>query len=217
MPFAAALSTQADTAQALDEAAGRALADLQGAPDLAMLFYSPDHLPNAPDLAGAAWARLGAGSLLGCPGEAVVGNEREVEQGPALSLWLARWARPVKQTPFHLAYEPTPEGFSLMGWPDALAEAAPERSTVLLLGDPYTFPADAFLNEVNDGHAGLRVVGGIGSGVRGPGQCRMVLGDSMLNQGAVGVLLEGDVGVRSVVSQCCRPIGQAMVLSEGDG
>src|SRR5262245_32702933 len=102
MPFAAALSTQGDTAKSLDEAAAAALAQLGGSPDLAVLFYSTDHLPNVPDLAGAAWSRLGPRALLGCPGEAVVGNAREVEQGPAMAVWLARWQRPVTLTPFHL-------------------------------------------------------------------------------------------------------------------
>ena len=40
MPFAAALSTQGQTAAALGEVCARALEQLQGPPDLALLFFS---------------------------------------------------------------------------------------------------------------------------------------------------------------------------------
>src|SRR5262249_37472155 len=133
--------------------------------------------------------------------------------GPALSLWLGRWAKKVELNPFHLVHEETPDGHSLLGWPYELAEADPAQSILLVLADPYTFPVDAFLGEVNEAHAGLRVAGGMASGVGGPGRCRLALGARVLDRGAVGVLLRGPVGVRAVVSQGCRPIGKHMVVT----
>ena len=50
------------------------------------------------------------------------------------------------------------EGPSLLGLPDGLVGAAAAESAVLLLGDPYTFPVDLFLNQVNENHPGLRVL-----------------------------------------------------------
>ncbi len=214
MPFAAALSTATDSRQALDEVCAQALAQLQGTPDLALLFYSPHHRAATAGLATAAQERLGGRCLLGCPGESIVGNDREIERAPALSLWLARWAHSVSLTPFHLVHEETPEGHSLLGWPYELHEASdPARQLLLVLADGYTFPVDAFLHEVNDAHRGLRVVGGMASGLRGPGQCQLLLGERTVDRGAVGVLLQGDIKVRSVVSQGCRPIGSHMVIT----
>jgi small ligand-binding sensory domain FIST len=100
-----------------------------------------------------------------------------------------------------------------MGWPYELSEAAdPTQQLMLLLADPYTFPVEAFLKEMNDAHRGLRVMGGMGSGV-GQGECRMLLGDRVVTEGAAGVLLQGPLGVRGVVSQGCRPIGKHMVIT----
>jgi small ligand-binding sensory domain FIST len=178
-----------------------------------VLFYSRHYRDSATYLARAARERLAARALIGCPGEAIVANEREVEEGPALTLWLARWPRAVTLTPFRLSYEATPEGPSLMGWPAELNEANPAQSLLLVLGDPFSFPADVFLAEMNEAHRGLRVVGGMGSGVHGHGQCLMLLGDHVVDEGAVGVLLNGPIGVRSVVSQGCRPIGKHMVVT----
>src|SRR5262249_10275011 len=143
------------------------------------------------------------GATLGCPGETVIGNDREIEEGPALSLWLGRWSGQGqgRVAPVHLYLEQTSEGLALLGWPDALAGPDPAQAVVLLLADPYTFPADAFLQTINDDYPGLRVLGGMASGTDAPGACRMIYGEGQVDQGAVGVLLEGPLLVRPVVSQ----------------
>src|SRR5262249_32622524 len=145
------------TLTALEEVCAQALAQLQGPPCLALLFFSPHHRPAANALATAAHERLGSACLLGCSGEAVVGHDREVEKGPALSLWLGSWPEAVSMTPFHLILEQTPDGYSLLGWPDELAQADARSSLILLLGDPFTFPTQLFLQEVNEQYPGLRV------------------------------------------------------------
>lgn len=213
MPFAAALSTLGRTAEAVEEACTRALEGWSGAPDLAVVFFSPHHAGEAEGFAPRLRERLGPRRLLGCVGESIVGNDREVEGRPALSVWLGRWTGPVELEPFHLTVEQTAEGPSLLGWPDGLLGVDAGQSALLVLADPYTFPADEFLAEVNANHRGLRAVGGMASGVRGPGQCRLLLDDRVLRDGAVGMLLQGAVGLRSIVSQGCRPIGRPFVIT----
>jgi small ligand-binding sensory domain FIST len=84
----------------------------------------------------------------------------------------------------------------------------------LLLGDPFTFPVDVFLGEMNETHAGVPVLGGMASGVMAPGQTRLIDGPRVHNHGAVGVLLQGELGLRCVVSQGCRPIGRPLVITK---
>jgi small ligand-binding sensory domain FIST len=214
MPFAAALSTNAATEKALNEVCGRALEQLGARPDLALLFFSPHHLPAAADLASRAQERLGARCLLGCVGEAIVGNDREIEDGPAVSLWLGRWAQPVELEPFRMTLEQTPDGYSLLGWPDSLLNADPAQTVVLVLGDPFTFPIDGFLRLMNESHRGVRVVGGMAGAGQQPEETRLLLGGQAHGDGAVGVVLQGPVRVRSIVSQGCRPIGQPFVITK---
>ena len=216
MPFAAALSTISSTERALDEVYTRAMAALQGQPDLAMIFFSPHHAEEAEAIAATAAKRLGARCLVGCVGESIIGNGQEIEHRPALSLWLARWSNPVEMESFHLELEATPDGHSLMGWPDGMVGADPAESAILLLGDPTTFPADLFLQQVNDDYKGLRVMGGMASGISQQGECRLLLNDRVLDHGAVGVLLRGQTGIRSIVSQGCRPIGRHMVVTKAE-
>jgi small ligand-binding sensory domain FIST len=213
MPFAAALSTAAPTARAVEEVCALASAQADGTPDLAVAFFSVHHAPAAAEVADAIQKRLAPRCLLGCVAEAVIGNDREVEEGPALSLWVGRWPRTVSPESFHLALHRTADGPSLLGWPDALTGADPARTAVLLLGDPFSFPVDLFLSQVNDLSPGVRVLGGMASGIGAPGQCRLLRDGAAVNQGAVGVLLHGPVGLRSIVSQGCRPIGRPLVIT----
>jgi small ligand-binding sensory domain FIST len=208
------MSNAADSSQATEEICQQAASQLAGKVDLAVLFFSPHHGAEAAEIAAGVHSALKPASLLGCQGEAIVANEREVEDAPAVALWLARWSQPVKQTPFHLAFEETSEGPSLLGWPDELEQAKAEESIVIALADPFSFPADEFLNRMNETAPRLRVVGGMSSGARGPGEGALVIGDKIHHHGAAGILLEGGPSVRSVVSQGCRPVGKHMIITK---
>jgi small ligand-binding sensory domain FIST len=214
MSFAAALSTLADTRHAIEEVCAL-LGTQVKQPDLAVVFFSPHHGDDAEMLAASLRERLEPRALLGCIGEAIIGNDREVEQQAALSLWVGRWSQRIGVQSFHLHLERTSEGYSLLGWPDALVEADPKSSTILLLGDPYSFPADFFLEQVNSDYQGLRVFGGMASGMSGRGECRLLLDGQVHSEGAVAVLLQGSLGLRSIVSQGCRPIGRHLVVTKG--
>src|SRR5438128_1734664 len=155
MPFAASLSTSAETAAALEQACHRLEEQLPTPPDLAVVFFSAHHLPSASLLASAG-ERLKARALIGCVGEAVIGNDQEIEHNPALCLWAGCWPAGIQVEPFHLSLEDTPDGQSLLGWPDALLGADPKEAALLVLGDPHTFPVDFFLKKVNRENDGLR-------------------------------------------------------------
>jgi small ligand-binding sensory domain FIST len=216
MPFAAALSTAAPTAQALDEVCAQATGQMPDAPDLAAVFFSPHHADAAAAIARTLHERLRPRCLIGCIGEAVVGTGREVEHRPGLSLWLGRWGGRAELEPCHLTPRQTPDGLSLLGWPDSLVDGDTADATLLLLGDPFTFPAmEIFLPQVNSDYQGLCVHGGMASGMPGPDQTPLILGPEVHTVGAVGVLLRGAARPRGVVSQGCRPIGRPLVITKG--
>ncbi len=213
MPFAAALSTVEPTLRAVEEVCAQTRARLSGDADLAVLFFSTHHVRAADVLARTLQQRLSPRCLLGCVAESVIGGDREIEQSPAISLWAGRWAKPIALEPFHLVLERTADGPSLFGWPDELTGADRSQTAVLLLGDPFTFPIDLFLRRINDDSPGAPVLGGMASGIHAAGQCRLLLQDAVKDQGAVGVLLRGPLGLRSIVSQGCRPIGRPLLIT----
>lgn len=214
MPYFAALSTRPDTRKALDEVSSGAIEALGGPADLALLFFSPHHAAGVAGHTEYLRKRLGTGCLLGCSGESVIGNDWEIERQPALSLWLARWNRPVKVEPFHVTVGPMPEEERLVGLPAGTAGATRGSSLMLLLGEPFTFRADRFLDRINRDFPGLPVMGGLASGGREPGSCKLLLGDRLREHGAVGVLLRGAVDCCCLVAPGCRAVGKPVVVTK---
>lgn len=213
--FAAALSTAPKTSDALDEVCRRTSDELAARPDLAMVFFSPHHAPQAETIASEIMRRLSPGCLLGCSGESIVGNDREIEGDPALALWVA--AMPgVSLRPLEIEFASTPEGGTLVGWPDDLSETWPAGSALFLLAEPFTFPADWLLERLNDDHPGVPVLGGMASGASNPGRNRLIVGQKVVGSGAVGALIHGPINIRPVVSQGCRPIGRHYVVTKAE-
>jgi small ligand-binding sensory domain FIST len=87
----------------------------------------------------------------------------------------------------------------------------------LLLVDPFSFPGDTFLDELSERSPGVTVVGGLASAASNPGGTRLVLDGTIVQSGAVGVLFDGSVAVRTIVSQGCRPIGQPFIVTRAEG
>ena len=235
--FAAALSEHPDTAQAVGEAVGQVADALRPdtpgeglpsdatSPDLALLFVTPAHAGQLEKAAEVVRATLSPGVLIGCSAESVVGTGREVEQGPALSLWAGRVGQ---VSPFSLEPFPGELGPSLshpalgevapggpVGWPESLPF---EPRAVLLLADPYSFPVDQLLRFLEEAHPGLPVIGGMAQGgPGGPVDTRLLVGDTVRGNGAVGALLGEGVEVAPLVSQGCRPIGHPLVVTKAEG
>ncbi len=225
--FAAALSTAALARQAIDEVCATAAEQLDAAADLAVAFVSHHHGPSFAALAAEVARRTQARTLIGCTGESIVGGAREIEDGPALTLWLARLPGVTIQ-PMRLQFERTPEGGTIVGWPDDLPERWPAGSALLMLAEPFSFPADLSLERLNEDQPGVPVLGGMASGAHAPGENRLMLSgsdrdrnrendaDCEFDSGAVAVLVHGPVPIRAVVSQGCRPIGRHFVVTRAD-
>lgn len=195
--FASFLSTAPDAGTAAREACAEVRRALGGsAPDLAVVFATPDLMANAPGIAAIIQRDLAPAALIGCTAEAVAGTGREVERPPGLSLWAA--VLPGQQV----------RAFVL---DPATQEIPVDEGAVILLADPFGFPPEA-LRHADGSALGGTVVGGMASGGRQPGDHRLVLDGAVLTGGAVGVVVPG---ARTVVSQGCRPVGPEMTITAG--
>jgi small ligand-binding sensory domain FIST len=207
-----AISTSSSPGEAANEVFDRAIASLEGnSPDLAFVFVSAAHGPGVKEVVENLSARLGDGLLLGCTTQASIGEEREVEEGPAVALWIAHLPGAVL-VPFKLSFEQTPDGQAMVGFP--ILED--NIRSVFLLADPYTFPTQHLLELLNENHPDLPVFGGQASGA-GAGQIALIQGGQVLREGAVGVQVGGAVDVTPLVSQGCKPIGDPFIVTDCRG
>ena len=209
------VSSRAESlAAALDELA-RQLPANRDPPTLAILFLSSHYSASFSELGPTMADLVGTSSLIGCSGESIVAGQVEIEKEPGISLWLA-WLPEASVDLMHLRFEKTSDGGAISGWPEDLQTEWPPDSTLLVLGDPYTFPAEFLLERLNEDRPGTQVLGGMASGASGPGESRLLMGPQVLPEGAVAVLLR-NVTVRPVVSQGCRPVGPSMVITKAAG
>jgi small ligand-binding sensory domain FIST len=213
LTFGAAVSTASDHAQALDEVIPAALEQVGGSPDLVVCFFSMEHAEAAGGIALSLSERTGTANILGCTAQGVIGDGRELEGEPGLAVWLARLPG-VEVRPFGLRVLPLEDGVGIGGWPDLPDD---DQASVLLLADPFTFPADSFLERLNAEQPGLPVIGGMVSGAMEAGRHRLLHGTEVLDGGAAGVALIGPVDLRAVVSQGCRPVGSPFAVTRGEG
>jgi small ligand-binding sensory domain FIST len=213
----AGLSTEAKTETAFAAAAGAAREQLgRREVDLAIVFASRSHLDEIDRGLAAVGDLLQPENLIGCCAQGVVGPGHEVEQGAGATVWAA--AMPdARVESFHLVASPFDEGVAIEGMPDVSGpgdQAGPDM--LLLLSDPLTFPADALLDALSEQHPGMPVVGGIASGAQAIGDRVLFIGGHAVEQGAVGVVLDG-VDVLPCVSQGAAPIGPEMVVTSANG
>lgn len=209
--FASALSTDSDAKRAENEVLTNLEAALEGRkPDFLVAFVSHHYGTALEGLGKRLQARSGASLLIGCTGESIVGGQREIERGPALSVWAAS-APAMQVRPFGVRPHHTPEGE--LGFDHLPPVEAADQASILLLADPYTFPMTQYLEQINQQFPGVPAVGGMASGGRGPGQNFLFMDDELLPGGALGVVIEGGIEVRSVVSQGCRPVGKPWVIT----
>ncbi|HVQ98827.1 MAG TPA: FIST N-terminal domain-containing protein [Mycobacterium sp.] len=211
MRIGVGVSTVPDARQAAVEAAAHAREELAGeAPSLAVLLASRAHADQAADTLKAVQETVEPPALIGCVAQAVVAGRHEMEDEPAVAVWLASG---LAAETFRLSFVPTDSGGLLTGY--QFDQAAEDLH--LLLPDPYTFPSNLLIEHLNTELPGqAAVVGGLVSGGRGPGGTRLFCDDDVYTAGLVGVRLPG-VHVVPIVSQGCRPIGHPYIVTGADG
>jgi small ligand-binding sensory domain FIST len=212
VPFASALSLHPVASEAIGEVAGEVLEALGDRPDLVVLTVTRHHAGALEDIAGTVDAALHPLAMIGCAAESVVATGTEVEDTPAICLWAGRIG-PVAEVAVD-ANRLADDSWRFTGWPDVLDI---EPAAVLLLCDPFTFPAAEFLRRLEESAPGLPVVGGNASGGRGPGGSRLLSGRRVAHGGAVGLLLGTGVEVEPVVSQGSRPYGHPLTVTGAEG
>jgi small ligand-binding sensory domain FIST len=208
---AEALSTESATEFACDQVLERVREGLGGDPaNLAVVFASGHHVDGLGSVASRLRDSGLAEHVIGCTGESIVGEGREIESGPALTLWAIRLPgvgiRTFRATGTDAldSMDPHPAG-----------DSSPTRA-MIVLADPFSFPAEDWLAAMNDRFPALPVVGGMASAADAPGGNRLIVDGETFPDGAVGVLIDGPVRLRTVVSQGCRPIGRPMIVTKAD-
>lgn len=208
------LSTAPKGGLAADSAIGDALAGLGGArPDLLILFISPQFEPDLARILERAEERAEDAVILGCTAGGVIGGATEIEDAPAIAAWAASLPG-TGVVPFRLTFQQDGEHGIIDGL-DELPSAA-RGDVVVMLSDPFSFPADLLLGHLNEHAPGVPVIGGQASGGLEAGRNVLIASGDVVRDGAAGVVLTGGATATWVVSQGCRPIGDTFAVTRSE-
>jgi small ligand-binding sensory domain FIST len=184
--------------------------------DLAVAFISPHYEESYERVADLMAETLGAKHVFGCSGGGVIGNGQEVEQRAGLSITAAVLPN-VDIKPFHLQVHRLPDlDAGPDKWEELIGVTADKDPHFVMLADPYSFSVQDLLMGMDYAYPRATKVGGLASGASRQGGNALFLDEQVLRTGAIGLALDGNITVDTVVAQGCRPIGDPMRISKSD-
>ena len=184
--------------------------------DLAVAFVSPHYEQSYDQVADLIASILEAKHVLGCSGGGVIGNGLEVEQRAGLSI-TAAVLPDVAIRPFHLESGHLPDMDAAPDKWEGIMGVGPDRDPhFVMLADPYSFPVNDLLMGLDYAFPKSTKIGGLASGASRQGGNALFLDGEVIRTGAVGLALDGNIAVDTVVAQGCRPIGKPMRISKSD-
>jgi small ligand-binding sensory domain FIST len=216
MRFASALTTKPDWTEAVADLS-RQITDQFGKTkaDLAMLFTHPKFVPQIGDLIEATQKAIGAKHFIGCTGAGIIGTDQELEQKPSVSLLVGEMPG-VKVTPFYLTEKDLEESTGPNFWHFQLELEPSATPNFVVFVDPFTTRAMQLIDALAEAYPQAPMIGGLASGAQQPGENRLFLDGKIYDEGAVGIGLAGQIVLRTVVSQGCRPIGEPLTVTRAD-
>jgi small ligand-binding sensory domain FIST len=221
MKWVNGLSTKVSLEAALDDVTRQVLRGLEGeSPDIGFLFVSNTFASEYPRLLPLLAEKIQVQYLIGCSGGGVVGNGQELEDLPAISLTVAHLPLAGAKT-FYIAEEDLPDLDSPPDrWHELIGIEVKLQPNFVILGDPFSFPVNDLLQGLDFAYPSAVKVGGLASG-GGLGTNTLFCSRDrqtyqLYRKGLVGMALWGGITIDAVVAQGCRPIGEALQVSDCD-
>lgn len=184
--------------------------------DLAIAFISPHYEDAYERVADLLAEHLGAKQIFGCSGGGVIGNGLEIEQRAGVSITAAVLPN-VDIKSFHLQVHHLPDlDAGPDKWEDLLGVTADRDPHFLMVADPYSFPVQNLLMGMDFAFPKAVKIGGLASGASRPGGNALFLNGQVLRTGAIGLALDGNIVVDTVVAQGCRPVGEPMRITKSE-
>ncbi len=216
MRFASSISAEQTTEAALEELF--APIDRRVTPgmvDLVIFFFTNHFRQDAELIAERIGTMFPSATVLGCTADGTIGEDRELERVPSISL-LAGSLPDVVVRPFHVKEADLADAKTPAHWERLFGVGPESRPAFIALADPFRVPIHGFVDRINDAFPKAPLLGGVASGAHEPDGNALVLNDSIHTDGIIGVSLSGRFQIQTVVSQGCRPIGVPLVITKGE-
>ena len=213
MEWNSAISNHPDLSKALLSCTETLEITTENEPDVIFVFVSPHHRDHWRVIGPMIQQSFPNARIIGSSGWGIVGAGHEVEGQPALSL-TAAFLPGVTITPFRLEADDEDRPTSAASWLERLQQ--PEHpECLLLLPDPFTMDSEAICAELDRAFPSTTVVGGLSSGGQS-GETALFMDGRCFRGGLVGVAFTGNVSVKTIVGQGCRPVGTPYFVTSAE-
>ncbi len=188
------------------------------APEVSMglVFMAPKFFADAPGI--LEWLRMHAKIplLVGCSSSSLIAGGQEIEEEAGLVLGLFHLPGAVLKE-FHFKQEHVEECSGPGYWHMETGLTAEDTNGWLVFADPFTLDCEGWLRTWNQAYAPLPTVGGLASGPPSARDTQLYLNGATYGEGLLAVAVGGEVGLASVISQGCTPIGDTWTITRGEG
>lgn len=181
--------------------------------DVALLFASSFYAEHFPAMLARVRQATGGALLLGCSGQAIVGQDIELEDVPALSLLTLSLPgailRPTRFTQAMIENCETP-----LAWHNALDVQLDDVNAWLLFADPFHLEVEHLLDGLASAYGECPILGGMASSSNANARrTHIFLNNEIFTDGGVGLAIGGPYTLLPLVSQGCEPIGETWTIT----
>lgn len=184
--------------------------------DAGFIFISLFSTESATQIASEFQKHVPCRNFLGCSSGGVITNMSEIENRPGVSLILMKFDD-VRIQPFYLTQADISAMEKNEEWYEFFDVYPTEKPKFLILPDPFSIEINQLLTSFNKAYDLCPVIGGLASGGTQAGENILILNNKYYDEGCIGLALQGNVRIETVVSQGCRPIGESYIVTRAEG
>jgi small ligand-binding sensory domain FIST len=183
-------------------------------PTCGFLFLSPSWLPQVPEVLDLVRVHGRISMLIGAVSGGLIGVQREVESASGMSLLLVRLEE-TKLTPVVISNEQIEESTGPAYWQMETGLGPEDMDSWIVLANPFAPELERWLSEWNVAFPKAPSIGGLASGINGPGEKALLFDGKAIDAAAVAVAVKG-TKIRTIVSQGCKPVGEPFTITQAE-
>lgn len=183
---------------------------IENAPDVIFLFSS---LKNNEQLLQQLKNKYPSTQLIGSSTSGVIGHLEE-EKEPGASL-IAAFLPDVRVELFSVPGETTKKATDI-NW-ETVTKIPPELEPCFVLFlDPFTCNTKNILRSFDESYSKSSKIGGLASGSPYNSKTTLFINNKLQHGGLIGMGMYGDIQLKPIIAQGCRPIGTPMQITKSD-
>lgn len=181
--------------------------------DAVIVFASSFYAEHFTDILGRIRQATRTPILIGCSGQAIIGQNKELEDVPALSLLTLSLPGAILQ-PVYFPLTTPNECATPLSWREKLGVPLDTVNSWLIFADPFRIEIELLIDGLASAYGECPILGGLASSSNPHARrTQIFFNEKVLTEGAVGLAIGGAYTLLPLISQGCEPIGETWTIT----